>query len=84
MDGYALPDDFAAQLERVLALGEAPAAGAVIAEAAELDDARLAAFLEAVAARVAASEEPLTAAELRALLSAGGARSRSASQRSSQ
>jgi hypothetical protein len=63
-----LPDDFAAQLADLLAPGEAEAAAAVIAEAAGLDDERLAGFLERFAARVSRSDEPLTAAELRSLL----------------
>ena len=62
------PDDFAADILRLLAPGEADAAAAVLVEAADLDDQRLAAFLERLADRVAASPAPLRAAELRALL----------------
>lgn len=63
-----LPEGFAADVLRVLAPGEADAAAAVLAEAARLDDRRLADFLERFALRVAASAAPVTAAELRALL----------------
>ena len=68
-----LPDDFAAQLAKVLAPGEAEAAAAVIAEAAGLDEERLAGFLDRFAARVSRSGEPITAAELRSLLAPGSA-----------
>jgi hypothetical protein len=68
MDGYRLPEDFAAQLERVTAPGEATAVAAVIGDALRLDDAGLAAFLERFAARVAGSEERVRASELRAML----------------
>ena len=63
-----LPEDFAADIMRLLAPGEAERAAAVIAEAAALDDERLAAFLRGFADRVAASPAPIRAAELRALL----------------
>ncbi len=65
-----LPDDFAAQLARLLAPGESAAAAAVIAEAAGLDDERLARFLERFAARVRRSAAPITATELRSMLRA--------------
>jgi hypothetical protein len=84
VEGYSLPDDFAAQLEQVLAPGESDAAAAVIADALLLDDEVLGAFLEGFAVRVASSPEPVTAAELRSLLADAGGSSRSASQRSSQ
>jgi hypothetical protein len=68
-DQPVLPPEFAGMLSRVLAPGEADAAAEVIQEALTLDDRGLAAFLEAVAARM---EQPdglaVTAAELRALL----------------
>jgi len=63
-----LPDDFADLLADLLAPGETEAAAAVIAEAAGLDDERLAGFLERFAARVSRSDELITAAELRSLL----------------
>jgi hypothetical protein len=66
--GYRLPEDFASQLERVTAPGEAPDVAAVIGDALRLDDARLAAFLERFAARIAGSGEPVRARELRAML----------------
>jgi hypothetical protein len=66
--GYRLPEDFASQLERMTAPGEAAAVAAVIGDALQLDDARLAAFLERFAARIAGSEEPVRAGELRAML----------------
>ena len=84
MDRYSLPEDFAAQLEQVLAPGEAEAAAATIADALRLDDDALGAFLEGFAARVATSSEPVTAAELRSLLAGVGGSRRSASQRRSQ
>jgi hypothetical protein len=84
VDGYRLPEDFASQLERTVAPGEAGEAAGVIAEALQLGDAGLAAFLEGFARRIAASPEPVRAEELRALLAAGARRRRSASQRSSQ
>lgn len=66
--GYRLPEGFASQLERVTAPGEAPDVAAVLGDALRLDDARLAAFLERFAARVAGSGEPVRARELRAML----------------
>jgi hypothetical protein len=84
VDGYSLPEGFAAQLEEVLAPGESEAAAAVIADALLLDDETLGAFLEGFAARVAGSPEAVTAAELSRLLDGAGASSRSDSQRSSQ
>jgi len=63
-----LPEDFAAQLAALVAPGQAEDAAEVIAEAALLDDERLAAFLEAFASRVAGSSALLTAAELDRLL----------------
>lgn len=84
VDGDAVPDDFAAQLERLLAPGDATEAGHAIAAATTLDDERLAEFLEALAARIAASAEPVTAVELRELLEGVVRSRRSASQDSSQ
>jgi len=84
VDGYRLPEDFASQLEQTLAPGEAEEAAGVIAEALQLDGPALAAFLEGFARRIAASSEPVRAEELRAMLTAGARRRRSASQRSSQ
>ena len=84
MEGYELPDDFAADLEQVLAPGETDAAAEVIAEAVLLDDESLGAFLEGFAARVARSSDPVTAAELRSLLASAGSSRRSDSQRRSQ
>lgn len=63
-----LPPGFAAQLSRLIAPGDADAAGRALREAAEFDDARLAAFLERLAARIRRSSDLLTAAELRRLL----------------
>ncbi len=63
-----LPDDFAAQLARLLAPGEADAAAEVIAEAARLDDLALEGFLDLFEARVRRSATPIAAAELRELL----------------
>jgi uroporphyrinogen-III synthase len=63
-----LPDGFAEQLARVLAPEDREAGAAVLVRAAELDDDRLAEFLEALTARVRESEAPLTAAELKGLL----------------
>lgn len=84
VDGDVIPDDFASQLDRLLAPGDAAEAGRAIAAATALDDERLAEFLEALATRIAASAEPITAAELRELLT-GVVRSRwSASRDSSQ
>jgi hypothetical protein len=84
VESYTLPDDFAAELEQVLAPGETDAAAAVIAEALLVDDETLGAFLEGFATRVATSSDPVTAAELRLLLASAGSSRRSASQRSSQ
>ncbi len=53
---------------RVLAPGEADQAAELILEAAALDDESLGTFLHAFAERVETSAEPVTAAELRALL----------------
>ena len=83
MEDRLLPPGFAEQLERVLAPGDSPAAAAVITEALGLPDEALGEFLEALAVRVASSERPVSALELRELL-AGARSSRSASQRSSQ
>lgn len=69
--GGPLPDDFAAQLASLIAPGEVDAAAEVIAEATCLDDQGLAEFLERFARRVRRSGEPITAAELRALLGPG-------------
>jgi hypothetical protein len=84
VDGYRLPKDFASQLERTLAPGEAEEAAGVIVEALRLGDAGLSAFLEGFARRIAVSPEPVRAEELRAMLAAGARSRRSASQRSSQ
>ncbi len=69
--GRPLPDEFATQLARLIAPGEVGAAAEVIAEATCLDDQGLAEFLERFATRVRRSGEPITAAELRALLRHG-------------
>jgi hypothetical protein len=69
--GRPLPDDFAAKLARLIPPGEVDAAAEVIAEATCLDDQGLAEFLERFATRVRRSGEPITAAELRALLRHG-------------
>jgi hypothetical protein len=84
VEGYSLPDGFAAQLEQVLAPGDSEAAAAIIADALLLDDDGLGAFLEGFAARVASSSNPVTAAELRSLLARISGSSRSASRRRSQ
>lgn len=65
-----LPDDFAAELARLLAPGEADAAAEVIAQAARLDDRGLGEFLDRFAQRVRSSAAPITAAELSGLLPA--------------
>lgn len=62
------PDDFAAELARLLAPGEAEGAAEVMAQAARLDDQRLGQFLDRFAHRVSASAAPITAAELWELL----------------
>jgi hypothetical protein len=80
----SLPDDFAAQLEGVLAPGEASGAALVLAHALRLDDEALGAFLESFAVRIGSSPERVTAGELRSMLVAVVGSRRSASQRSSQ
>ena len=67
------PEDFAADLARLRAPGEAEGAAEVMAQAARLDDQRLGQFLDRFAHRVSASAAPITAAELWELLP--GARS---------
>jgi hypothetical protein len=62
------PDGFAEQIARLLAPEDRNAAADVLARAAQLDDDRLAAFLEAFSARVARSATPITAAELAAMV----------------
>ncbi len=65
-----LPPDFARRLAQVLDPGEEGAAAEVIQAAIRLDDARLGDFLALVAERVRSSAQPITAAELQALLRA--------------
>ncbi len=65
-----LPPDFARRLAQVLEPGEEGAAAEVIQAAIRLDDARLGNFLALVAERVRSSAQPITAAELQALLRA--------------
>ncbi len=65
-----LPPDFARRLAQVLEPGEEGAAAEVIQAAIRLDDARLGDFLALVAERVRSSAQPITAAELQALLRA--------------
>ncbi len=67
-----LPSDFAAQLSTLLAPGEADSAAQVIVQATRLDDEQLADFMERLAALVATSGGPLTAAQLRRLLPPAG------------
>src|ERR1700730_3696288 len=84
--GGALPHDFAAQLNAILAPGQEDAVAAVIGDAARLDDERLGTFLEAFAARVSGSSKGVTAAELDRLLSdarRGGPQRRTAAPSSS-
>lgn len=72
-----LPDDFADLVLRVLHPDDGAEAAALIARAAELDDAELELFLMAFAERVRLSDAPVRAAELRTWLDssppAGGA-----------
>src|ERR1700730_12167217 len=84
--GGALPHDFAAQLNAILAPGQEESAAAVITEATRLDDERLGGFLDAFTARVAGSSKGVTAAELDRLLAdarRGGSQRRTAAPRSS-
>lgn len=64
----SLPPGFADQLARLIEPADQEAAARVLAEAAELDERRLAGFLERLAARLRSAPDPLTAGELRRLL----------------
>ena len=63
-----LPDDFAASLARVLDPRHHEAAAEIIEAATMLDDIGLRRFLHLFAARVRASDSPITANELRRFL----------------
>ena len=63
-----LPDDFAASLSRVLDPRHHEAAAEIIEAATMLDDVGLRRFLHLFAARVRASDAPITANELRRFL----------------
>jgi hypothetical protein len=63
-----LPDDFADTLARVLEPGHREAAAEIIEAATMLDDEGLRRFLQLFAARVRASDVPVTAGELRRFL----------------
>lgn len=64
----SLPDDFASTLARVLRPSEHEAAAEIIEAATMLDDEGLRRFLDLLADRVRASDEPIRAEELRAYL----------------
>jgi hypothetical protein len=63
-----LPDDFADTLVRVLEPGHREVAAEIIEAATMLDDEGLRRFLQLFAARVRASDVPVTAGELRRFL----------------
>jgi hypothetical protein len=63
-----LPDDFADTLARVLEPGHREVAAEIIEAATMLDDEGLRRFLQLFAARVRASDVPVTAGELRRFL----------------
>jgi hypothetical protein len=63
-----LPDDFAASLSQVLDPRHREAAAEIIELATMLDDVGLRRFLQLFAARVRASDSPITANELRHFL----------------
>ena len=63
-----LPDDFADSLNRVLDPSQREAAAEIIEAATMLDDVGLRRFLQLFAARVRASDAPITADELRRYL----------------
>jgi hypothetical protein len=63
-----LPDDFADSLARVLEPGQREAAAEIIEAATMLDDIGLRRFLQLFAARVRASDAPISAHELRKFL----------------
>ena len=63
-----LPDDFADSLNRVLDPSQREAAAEIIEAATMLDDVGLRRFLQLFAARVRASDAPITAGELRRYL----------------
>jgi hypothetical protein len=65
---HGLPDDFAETLARVLEPGHRDAAAEIIETATMLDDEGLRQFLHLFAARVQASDAPITAYELRKFL----------------
>jgi hypothetical protein len=63
-----LPDDFADSLSRVLGPDQHKAAAEIIEAATMLDDIGLRQFLQLFAARVRASDAPISAEELRRFL----------------
>jgi hypothetical protein len=63
-----LPDDFAQSLARVLEPTQREAAAEIIEAATMLDDIGLRRFLQLFAARVRASDAPISAQELRKFL----------------
>ena len=65
---HQVPDDFADTLARVLEPAHHDAAARVIEAATLLDDEGLRRFLEMFAARIGASDAPVTYEELRAFL----------------
>jgi hypothetical protein len=67
-----LPDDFADTLARVLEPGHGEAAAEIIEAGTKLDDEGLRLFLQLFAARVRASDAPITAGELRKFLQQAG------------
>lgn len=64
----SLPDDFADTLARVIEPRQREMAAEIIETATMLDDAGLRRFLQLFAARVRASDSPVSAAELRKFL----------------
>ena len=66
--GRALPEDFGQLLLAVLDPADDDEAAALILQAAALPDAELALFLDAFAARVRSSREPIRAIEIRSWL----------------
>ena len=67
-----LPDGFADTLARVLEPGHREVVAEIIDEATRLDDGGLRLFLQLFAARVRASDAPITAGELREFLQRAG------------
>ncbi len=63
-----LPELVAPMLAKLLAAGDEAVVGTLLAGAAELDDARLADFLDHLSNRIMESPEPVTASEVARLL----------------